>query len=655
MTHYDENTLGKGTTVTSIYKEAAGYLWVGGWGGGLVRFDERTGRFKHYRHNPADPNSLISDNVYAIYGDRNGQMWVGQQYGISRFNPATDGFTNFRPTPDNPASLANSVWAMHQDRFGTLWLGTWGGALFRFDGQTKTFVNYAPDSRDPHRLNGAGITTIHEDRTGILWLGTFDGLYRYDRQNGTFTRYTESQGLPNSAIRCILEDGVGRLWLSTQKGISRLDPKTETFRNYDVSDGLQSNEFSDGCYQGPDGEMFFGGSNGFNAFFPENIRDNPYVPPVVITSFKIFNEPVPIGAKSVLKKAIPYVDSLTLSYRHNVFSFEFAALSYANPQKNRYRYKLENFDRGWNEVGSKQRLATYTNLNPARYVFRVQGSNSDGIWNEEGVSLPIVITPPWYRENWFRALCAAVFLAMLWAAYQFRVRQLLWKFNMASEARLNERMRIARELHDNLLQTVQGFMLRLQVVNEMMPPGAVKNELEEALEIGDGAILEGRQTVQDLRSAVTTSDLAGAIEAVGDELASRDGASFRLVVEGPVRDLNPIIRDEVYSIAREALRNAFAHARATHIDAEITFDERLLQLRVRDDGKGIAPDIAGQGRAGHYGLAGMQERARWMGAKLAILSGAGTGTEIHLSVGGSIAYGKPPGRPRFSLLRKLMR
>ena len=194
---------------------------------------------------------------------------------------------------------------------------------------------------------------------------------------------------------------LGRLWLSTQKGISRFDPQKGTFRNYDVSDGLQSNEFSTGCYQGPDGEMFFGGSNGFNAFFPENVRDNPYVPPVVITSFKIFNKPVPIGAKSVLKKAIPYVDSLTLSYRDNIFSFEFAALSYANSHKNRYRYKLEGLEPGWNEVGSKQRLATYTNLDPGKYVFRVQGSNGDGVWNEEGVSLPIVITPPWWKTTGF--------------------------------------------------------------------------------------------------------------------------------------------------------------------------------------------------------------------------------------------------------------
>ena len=304
ITHYvpnpsEEDTLGKGTNVDSLYKDAAGYLWVGGGGSGLVRFDERTGRFKHYRHNPDDPNSLISDNVYTIYGDRNGHMWVGGQYGLSRFDPATERFTNYRPVPTNPASLENWIWTIYQDRSGTLWLGTFGGALIRFDDTTNTFVSNKPDSRDLHRLNGGGLTTIHEDRTGTLWLGGFDGLYRYNRESGTFTRYTESQGLPSSTIRCIQEDGFGRLWLSTQKGIARFDPKLEAFRNYDVFDNLQSNEFSDGCYQGPDGEMFFGGSNGFNAFFPERVHDNSYVPPVVITSFKIFNRPVAVGAKGL--------------------------------------------------------------------------------------------------------------------------------------------------------------------------------------------------------------------------------------------------------------------------------------------------------------------------------------------------------------------
>ena len=446
ITHFapnpgDENTLGEGTNVDAIYRDSAGYLWVGGGGCGLVRLDERTGRFNHYRHNPDDPNSLISDNVYTIFGDRNGHVWVGQDGGISRFDPATGEFTNYQPLKDNPSLLANTVWVIHQDRSGTLWSGTWGGALSRFDDNAKTFLNYTPDPRDPHKLHGGGINTIHEDRTGTLWVGAMDGLYRYNRQSGAFARYTENQGLPSSTIRCILEDGVGRLWLSTQRGISRFDPSTETFRNYDVYDGLQSNEFSTGCYQAQNGEMFFGGTNGLNAFSPENVRDNPYVPPVVITNFKIFNKPVPIDPKSVLKKAIPYVNSLTLSYRDNVFSFEFAALSYANSQKNRYRYKLENLEPGWNEVDSKHRLATYTNLNPGRYIFRVQGSNSDGVWNEEGVSLTILITPPWWSTNWFRVLCVVVAVTLLWAAYQFRVRQLHHDFDLTLEARVAERTR----------------------------------------------------------------------------------------------------------------------------------------------------------------------------------------------------------------------
>jgi ligand-binding sensor domain-containing protein len=230
ITHYlpdprDQNTLGEGTNVNSLYRDSAGYFWVGGGGGGLDRFDERTGRFTHYRHNPGNPNSLISNNLYTIYGDRNGQMWVGQEGGINRFDPATHGFTNYLPVPDNPASLANTVWVIDQER--TLWFGTWGGSLVRLDDRAKTFVNYTPDSRDTHRLNGGGINTIHEDRAGTLWLGAFDGLYRYNWQSGAFTRYTENQGLPSSTIRCILEDRLGKLWLSTQKGVSRFDPQTE--------------------------------------------------------------------------------------------------------------------------------------------------------------------------------------------------------------------------------------------------------------------------------------------------------------------------------------------------------------------------------------------------------------------------------------------
>ena len=652
VTHYvpgpeGKNNLGKGGDLSSIFKDARGYLWIGGWGAGLDRFDERTGQFKHYGHNSDDAHSLMTDNVVSVYGDPSGQIWAGQYGGVSRFDPATGQFTNYPLGPDESAGLAYTVSAFHRDRSGTLWLGTWGGVLSRFDEKSNTFVNYPPDQRDPHQLQGGSIGAIHEDAAGTLWLASGLGLYRYNRHNGTFTRYTENQGLPSNDIMGILEDRAGRLWLSTKKGISRFDPKTDTFRNYDISDGLLSNDFSRSCYQqDQNGEMLFCGSNSVTAFFPDNIRDNFYVPPVVITSLRIFNKPAPIGARSVLKRAIPYVDSLTLSYHVNVFSFEFAALSYANPQKNRYRYKLENFDPAWNEVGSNQRLATYTNLDPGKYVFRVQGSNNDGIWNEQGVSLTILITPPWWNTTWFRVLCAVLVLGLLWAAYQWRLRQLRHQFEISLEARVGERTRIARELHDTLLQSFQGLLLQLEVVSQMQleRPIEAKQKLDKTIERSARAITEGRDAVQGLReSIVQTNDLARAVNAIGEELAADPGnygsSAFRVSVEGEPRNLHPILRDEIYRIAAEGLRNAFRHAQARQIEVEIRYDHQQFRLRVRDDGKGMDTAIlSGSGSEGHYGLPGMRERAKLIEGKLEIWSEIGAGTELELIVPASSAY-----------------
>jgi signal transduction histidine kinase len=406
--------------------------------------------------------------------------------------------------------------------------------------------------------------------------------------------------------------------------------------------------------------MFFGGSNGFNAFFPERIRDNPYVPPVVITSLKIFNKPVPIGAKSVLTKAIPYADSVTLSYKDNVFSFEFAALSYANSQKNRYRYKLENFESAWNEVGSKQRLATYTNLDPGKYVFRVQGSNSDGIWNKEAVSLSIAVTPPWWNTNWFRTLCVAAFFALLWAAYQYRVRRLHHEFEMTLEARVGERTRIARDLHDTLLQSFHGLLLSFQTVSHLLPerPLEAKGKLDSAIEQAADAITDGRDAVQGLRTSIVQgNDLANSITTLGDELetdSSNGRPVFRVAVEGEARDLHPIVRDEIYKIAAESLRNAFRHAQGKQVEVEIRYDNEQFRLRVRDDGKGIdAAGLSGNGSEGHYGLRGMRERATLIGAKLAIWSEVNTGTEVEVRLPGNLAYATAPKLSWFS--RRFMR
>jgi len=664
MTHYvprpgDKDSLGEGSIVNSIYRDSHGYLWVGGCCSGLERFDQYTGRFKHYRPNSSGSNSLISDIVRKIYGDRNGHLWLGEAGGVTCLDPVTERFTNYRSAAsnsDNPSTFGSTARAIYQDRSGTLWFGI-EGTLSRLDDKTRTLVNNSPDSHDPQRLQGGVIITIHEDRAGTLWLGTWDGLYSYNRQNGTFTRYTERQGLPSSVIQGILEDKTGKLWLSTKKGISRFDPENETFRNYDVSDGLQADEFSEGAYaQGQDGEMFFGGTGGFNAFFPENVGDNAYVPPVVITSLKIFNKLVQIGPHSVLTKAIPYTDSLVLSYRDNIFSFEFAALSYANSNKNRYRYKLEGLESSWNEVGSKQRVATYTNLDPKRYVFRVQGSNSDGVWNDVGVALRIVIQPPWWSTNWFRTLCAAAFLALLWTAYQFRVRQLAARFNMRLEERVGERTRIARDLHDTLLQSFHGLLLRFQSALQLLPdrPLDAKQRLESAIDQAAEAIAESRKTVQGLRtSAVEGRDLGKAIRTVGEELASANAGgetiAFQVQGVGPRRDLRALVHDEVYRIAVEALRNAFQHAGAKRIAVEIHYEPREFRLSISDDGRGIdAQVLQGEGLKGHFGLPGMRERATIIGGRLDVWSSVGEGTEISLTIPGTKAYSGADERPWWS-------
>jgi signal transduction histidine kinase len=286
--------------------------------------------------------------------------------------------------------------------------------------------------------------------------------------------------------------------------------------------------------------------------------------------------------------------------------------------------------------------------------------NNSGVWNETGAFLDFSVAPAYYQTVWFRSLCMAAFLVLLWTLYQLRLEQLAREFNAGLEARLNERTRIARELHDSLLQGFQGLMFRLQAVRDLLPGRASEamQALDIALERGDKAIAEGRDTVSDLREPIMgDSDIAQALTALGKELALQGGNGLvpcvRVLLEGKQRELNPMLRDEIYRIAREALRNAFRHARAQKIEAEITYSDSEFLLHVRDDGGGIDPEVANQGaRAGHWGLPGMRERAKSFGGKLEVWSEHGAGTEIELSVPGAIAYGKSEPRRRFWFWRK---
>lgn len=313
----------------------------------------------------------------------------------------------------------------------------------------------------------------------------------------------------------------------------------------------------------------------------------------------------------------------------------------------KFRYRLDGYDRDWHDAGTR-RQAFYTDLSPGKYSFRVIAANSDGVWDHTPAQFDFSVTPAYYQTNWFRALCAAAFLALLWAAYQLRMRQLAYQFNMRLEERVSERTRIARDLHDTLLQSFQGLLPRFQAAIYKLPDSPVdaRETLEAAVDQASQAITEGRDAVQGLRmSTVEKNDLAVAIRTIGEELASAEAKEsapkFEVVVEGTPRGLHPILRDEVYRLAAEALRNAFRHAAARAVEVEIRYDEKSFRLRVRDDGKGIGTEVLrGDGREGHYGLHGMRERAKLVGGKLTIWSEVDGGTEIELIIPASRAYVK---------------
>jgi signal transduction histidine kinase len=341
----------------------------------------------------------------------------------------------------------------------------------------------------------------------------------------------------------------------------------------------------------------------------------------------------------------PQVRSLDINY---------TALSLMAPEKVRFRVMLEGQDKGWRELVNQRRVH-YTNLPPGTYRFRVMACNNSGVWNEEGDFLDFSIAPAFYQRTSFRVLCVLVFLSALFAAYRLRVRQLAHQFNKTLDVRVSERTRIARDLHDTLLQSFQGLLLRFQSVLKILPehPLEARQRLESALDQAAEAITEGRNAVEGLRSsACETNDLARGIIAIGQELTDDGPAaaapSIDVEVEGAPRNLNPIVRDEAYRIAGEALRNSFRHARARRITIEIRYDRRQFQLRVRDDGKGIDEATVRRGHAGHFGLHGMRERAEIVGGRLAVWSKRETGTEVELSVPGAVAYGAPVKRSWFS-------
>ncbi len=436
-------------SIMSILEDDRGVLWVGTQGGGLNRFNRETKTFKSYRSISGDPSGFSGNTVRAILQDSEGVIWAATLGGgLNKYDRQTDRFKVYRNDPNNSNSIRNNaIRALTEGAPGTLWVGTVQG-LDKLDIKNETFTHYTRDINNPNSLSSDIVQCIYREPSGkVLWLGTFGGgLNRLDLETGKYTHYREKDGLPNDVVYGVLPDDKGNLWLSTNKGLSQFNPSTGLFKNYNVKDGLQSNEFNGGSYfKNKRGELFFGGVNGFNVFHPSNIKANKHVPPVVITDFQLFRQSVGIGDGAPLRKHISLTENIRLTYKQNDFSFTFVALNYIIPEKNRYQYMLEGFDKQWNTTGAAARYAGYTNIPPGDYVFRVRGANNDGVWNKEGVALKITIVPPFWHTWWFRVVALFFLLALLRFFYLMRMR------NISRQTRLKTELQAARDAQMSIM------------------------------------------------------------------------------------------------------------------------------------------------------------------------------------------------------------
>ena len=437
--------------VQAVYRDSYGVLWAGTDGGGLNRFVEEKNGFIRYLPQEDDPGSLSDDHVTCIYEDRSGRLWVGTTRGLNRYNRETDDFTRISGGAGGGPRLDQArITSIDGDAQGYLWVGTLAG-LVRYHPDSREVRVYRNDPGNPRSLSEDYILSVYAGSGGEVWIGTGGGgLNRLDSQSGEFRRYYEKDGLPNNVVYGILEDRQGNLWLSTNLGLARFDPTREVFRSFDVGDGLQSNEFNSGAYyQSLQGELFFGGLNGFNAFFPETITDSQQVPPVVLTSL-VTNEGHAFKAGELMEAG-----TITLYWPDHSIEFEFAALSYLNPEKNQYAYRLEGFDPVWNYSGSR-RFGQYTNLPGGSYTLRVKGSNHDGVWNEAGTAVRLVVVPPFWETRGYQIGLLLLLVAGLFSGFRLWVKG-VEKRNRQLELLIHERTRIlhqrTRELEERTVES----------------------------------------------------------------------------------------------------------------------------------------------------------------------------------------------------------
>ncbi|MDH3267533.1 MAG: sigma 54-interacting transcriptional regulator [Ignavibacteria bacterium] len=499
--------------VWCLFSDSEGILWIGTRGGGLNRFDPRNGAFTTYLFDPRDNSSISDNSVGYIFEDSQNYLWIGTDNGLNRFNRATNKFERYYIERENNSNIINGgIMSIVEDSSRNLWIATWSGGLIKLrlnsiTGDDFSFARYLHNPNDStslsrNRLNNLYLDSfgdlwigtdlggldrlipesgtfqhfydrksgfdiilfMHEDKKGRFWVGTYNGgLSLFDRKTGDREVFTVEDGLPHNSIKGILEDDFGNLWISTDVGISKFNYEKKSFRNFSVSEGLQSGFYNNRAATiGKNGDMYFGGTNGFNRFNPNKLINNPYPPKVVLSDIKLFDTSLPIGSDSPLKTNINITKEIELSYDQNDLTLEYVGLHYSRPEATTYEYKLENYDKNWRNAGT-HRFANYTNLEPGEYTFLVKAASSDGVWSENPASLRIIIIPPFWQTAWFKALIALVAISLVFTGYKIRISQLNGKRKLLEE-QVVERTEAAKKLQ-GVLNEVEILKNRLQEEN----------------------------------------------------------------------------------------------------------------------------------------------------------------------------------------------
>ncbi|MBI5662513.1 MAG: hypothetical protein HZC46_10245 [Ignavibacterium album] len=594
-------------------------LWIGTYDGGLNLYNKRNGEVKVYKHNPSDNSSIAGNQVQTILID-------GKNYYIGTFgggmcrvviegNPFNQKlkFERFIYNENDSSSISdNRVYKIYKDKENLIWICTYGGSIDLFEPEKKTFRHFPNTFAEKENVTAKNSMTILMDSYNTMWVGTYGGgLYSFETGSGKFTRYSPREGMTSAVVYGILEDRLKNLWISSDNGIFKYDLINKDFTRFDIKDGLQSLEFSGGAYlYSSDGIMYFGGINGINYFKPEEIKTNTFIPPVVITSTKVLDN---------LIKGEPA--ELKLDYNQNTVSFEFASLDYSDPKDNLYAYMLEGFDNDWQFTNSSLRIATYTNLSPGEYIFKVRGSNSDGIWNENYASLTIRILPPFWKTYWFIAAVILISVLVLYYVFTIRIRSQLAIEKLKS--------RLAADLHDN----IGAGLTEISILSEVASRKFGQQFSSELKKISD----RSRQLVDSMSDIVwvvnpekdSLHDLVIRIKNSYADILSAMNCELKILEIQRIKNIRiPVdIKQNLYLILKEAFNNAIKHSSATSISMNFNIEEEKLTIILRDNGVGIDPNNIANGN----GITNMKNRANAIGWKIFIESHSEMGTTITLS------------------------